>query len=154
VRAWLTDAGNVDQTFYAAIAHTPKRTLDRGMGCRTPPTNHGCGWPRPMHSRSWEAARVGRRSHGAPLAERVENGLHFCLERIVEAMPDVHGSLSNRLSLDARLAVGMSRATCQFSSVAVTPQTDWQGPHSFGVGLCLRHFHPRVFLFVLGCFSR
>jgi hypothetical protein len=60
---------------------------------------------------------------------------------------------ANRLSLDSRLAVGMSRATCQFSSATVTLQTVWQGPHSFGVGLSLRHFHPRAFLLVLECFS-
>jgi membrane-associated phospholipid phosphatase len=44
VKAWLTDARNVDDAVYAAIARTPTPALDRGMGALSHAANHSLLW--------------------------------------------------------------------------------------------------------------
>lgn len=43
-KAWLADARDVDDAVYAAIAHTPTPTLDRGMGALSHTANHSLLW--------------------------------------------------------------------------------------------------------------
>jgi undecaprenyl-diphosphatase len=66
--AWLADARNVDQAVYAAIAHTPTPTLDRGMGALSHAANHSLLWMTSAAALALVRGQSGRRAATQGLA--------------------------------------------------------------------------------------
>jgi membrane-associated phospholipid phosphatase len=58
--AWLTDAKNVDQAVYAAIAHTPTPSLDRGMSALSHAANYSRLWIASAAALALVGGRSGR----------------------------------------------------------------------------------------------
>lgn len=61
-REWLTDARNVDQAVYAAIARTPTPMLDRGMGALSHAANHSLLWMTSAATLALVGGRPGRQA--------------------------------------------------------------------------------------------
>ena len=59
---WLTDARDVDQAVYGAIARTPTPTLDRGMGALSHAANHSLLWMTSAAAIALVGGRAGRRA--------------------------------------------------------------------------------------------
>ena len=66
-QGWLTDARNVDQAVYTAIARTPTPTLDRGMGALSHAANHSLLWMTSAATLALVGGRSGRRAAGEGL---------------------------------------------------------------------------------------
>jgi membrane-associated phospholipid phosphatase len=62
VRAWLTDARNVDDAVYAAIARTPTPALDRGMSALSHAANYSRLWMASAAVLALVGGRSGRRA--------------------------------------------------------------------------------------------
>lgn len=61
-RAWLADARNVDDAVYAAIAHTPTPTLDRGMSTLSRAANYSRLWMASAAALALLGGTAGRRA--------------------------------------------------------------------------------------------
>ena len=66
-QGWLSDARDVDQAVYTAIAHTPTPTLDRGMGALSHAANHSLLWMTSAATLALVGGRAGRRAAGEGL---------------------------------------------------------------------------------------
>ena len=62
VRAWLSDARDVDDAVYAAIAHTPTPALDRGMSTLSHAANYSRLWMASAAALALVGGRPGRRA--------------------------------------------------------------------------------------------
>ena len=62
VRAWLSDARDVDDAVYAAIAHTPTPALDRGMSTLSHAANYSRLWMASAAVLALAGGRSGRRA--------------------------------------------------------------------------------------------
>jgi membrane-associated phospholipid phosphatase len=61
-RAWLADARDVDDAVYAAVAHTPTPTLDRGMSALSHAANHSLLWMTSAAALALVGGQAGRRA--------------------------------------------------------------------------------------------